>query len=268
MFSYYGSKSKVVDLYPSPKFGKIIEPFAGSARYSLKYFDREVILVDKYPVIVDLWKWLQQTSESDIMGLPNLENGQSLDNFDLPKEAKYLIGFCINGGSAQPKKTVKDFSNWNEQKRIIAKSLCKIRHWVIRLGQFDELENVEATWFIDPPYQFGGEWYVKNNKSINFDELGAWCKSRNGQVIVCENTKANWLPFYPMRQMTGAYDTTTEAIWSNYRHDFQAVQSSMFEPRHLTQVALDEGDSPAFEGVSTPEVLSAGQAGSTPALRQ
>ena len=92
MFSYYGSKSKVVDLYPSPKFGKIIEPFAGSARYSLKYFDREVILVDKYPVIVDLWKWLQQTSESDIMGLPNLENGQSLDNFDLPKGAKYLIG--------------------------------------------------------------------------------------------------------------------------------------------------------------------------------
>ena len=145
MFSYYGSKSKVVDLYPSPKFGKIIEPFAGSARYSLKYFDREVILVDKYPVIVDLWKWLQQASEADIMSLPNLENGQSLDNFDLPKEAKYLIGFCINGGSAQPKKTVKDFSNWNEQKRIIAKSLFKIRHWVIRLGQFDELENIEAT---------------------------------------------------------------------------------------------------------------------------
>lgn len=228
MFSYYGSKSKVVDLYPSPKFGKIIEPFAGSARYSLKYFDREVILVDKYPVIVDLWKWLQQASEADIMALPNLENGQSLDNFDLPKEAKYLIGFCINGGSAQPKKTVKDFSNWNEQKRVIAKSLFKIKHWVIRLGSHDEIENTEATWFIDPPYQFGGEWYVKNNKSINFDELGKWCQSRSGQVIVCENTKANWLPFYAMRKMTGAYETTTEAIWSNMPHNFQAVQSSMF----------------------------------------
>jgi len=228
MFSYYGSKSKVVDLYPSPKFGKIIEPFAGSARYSLKYFDREVVLVDKYPVIVDLWKWLQQASEADIMSLPNLENGQSLDNYDLPKEAKYLIGFCINGGSAQPKKTVKDFSNWNEQKRVIAKSLYKIKHWVIRLGSHDEIENTEATWFIDPPYQFGGEWYVKNNKSINFDDLGKWCQSRSGQVIVCENTKANWLPFYAMREMSGAYTKTTEAIWSNYRHDFQAVQSSMF----------------------------------------
>ena len=52
MFSYYGSKSKVVDLYPRPKFDKIIEPFAGSARYALKYFDRDVLLVDKYEVIV------------------------------------------------------------------------------------------------------------------------------------------------------------------------------------------------------------------------
>ena len=29
MFSYYGSKSKIVHLYPTPKFDKIIEPFAG-----------------------------------------------------------------------------------------------------------------------------------------------------------------------------------------------------------------------------------------------
>jgi len=179
-------------------------------------------------VIVDLWKWLQQVNEADILGLPNLENGQSIDSFDLPKEAKYLIGFCINGGSAQPKKTVKDFSNWNEQKRVIAKSLFKIKHWVIRLGSHDEIENTEATWFIDPPYQFGGEWYVKGNQKINFTELAKWCKSRNGQSIVCENTKARWLDFYPMREMKGTLYTTTEAIWSNYPHDFQARQEIMF----------------------------------------
>ena len=268
MFSYYGSKSKVVDLYPSPKFGKIIEPFAGSARYSLKYFDREVILVDKYPVIVDLWKWLQQASEADILGLPDLEIGDDIRKFDLCDGAKLLIGFCINGGSVTPKNIVCEFQNWNKDKRRIAKELYKIRHWKIIQCSYDEIENTEATWFIDPPYQFGGEHYKMPATDLDFQKLGEWCQSRNGHVIVCENTKANWLPFYAMRKMKGAYDTTTEAIWSNYRHDFQAVQSSMFEPRHLTQVALDEGDSPAFEGVSTPEVLSAGQAGSTPALRQ
>lgn len=37
MWSYYGSKTKLVDLYPPPKTDKIIEPFCGSAKYSLKY---------------------------------------------------------------------------------------------------------------------------------------------------------------------------------------------------------------------------------------
>ena len=48
MFSYYGSKSKLVDYYPPPKFDKIIEPFAGSARYSLKYWQNDILLIDKY----------------------------------------------------------------------------------------------------------------------------------------------------------------------------------------------------------------------------
>ena len=38
--------------------------------------------------------------------------------------------------------------------------------------------------------------------------------------------------------------------------------------RHLTPLALDKGDSAAPEGDTSPEVLSAGQAGSTPALCQ
>ena len=59
MWSYYGSKTKLVDLYPPPKTDKIIEPFCGSAKYSLKYWDKQVLLIDKYSVIVDLWRWLQ-----------------------------------------------------------------------------------------------------------------------------------------------------------------------------------------------------------------
>ena len=83
MWSYYGSKSKVVHRYPAPKFDKIIEPFAGSARYALRYFDRDVLLVDKYDVIVKIWQWLQQASEKDIMSLPRIESGQSIDNFSI-----------------------------------------------------------------------------------------------------------------------------------------------------------------------------------------
>jgi len=35
MWSYYGSKSKVVKHYPKPKYDLIIEPFAGAAWYSV-----------------------------------------------------------------------------------------------------------------------------------------------------------------------------------------------------------------------------------------
>ena len=56
-----------MDYYPPPKNVKIIEPFAGSAKYSLKYWQNDVILVDKYDVVINIWKWLQQCSKSDIM---------------------------------------------------------------------------------------------------------------------------------------------------------------------------------------------------------
>jgi site-specific DNA-adenine methylase len=242
MFSYYGSKSKVVDLYPSPKFGKIIEPFAGSARYSLKYFDREVLLVDKYQVIVDVWHYLQQASPADILKLPKIQKGEKVSDYKVSEiEAKFL-GFLVQGGQGQPRNSTGTLDGINVERdlRNIAKQLHKIRHWKIVCQDSVTIENTEATWFIDPPYQFGGEYQYKfGNKQIDFRALGEWCKSRNGQIIVCENTKADWLPFYPMRPMRGTIQTTTEAIWSNYRHDFQAVQSAMFEARHLTQRAAD-----------------------------
>jgi 16S rRNA G966 N2-methylase RsmD len=109
----------------------------------------------------------------------------------------------------------------------IAKQLYKIKHWEIREASYEDLENETATWFIDAPYQFGGHSYKMSNKNINFAELAKWCKSRNGQVIVCENTKANWLPFKPMVDMQGAMFKTTEAIWSNLKTNYDAQQLTL-----------------------------------------
>lgn len=227
MFSYYGSKSKIVDYYPPPKHKKIIEPFAGSARYSLKYWQNDVLLVDKYPVIVGIWNYLIQATKSDILALPDLKTGDNVDTFNISQEEKWLIGFCINGGSAQPKKTAKDYNTWGEAKIRIADDVQKIKHWKVILGSYEDLENEEATWFIDPPYQFGGEWYVKSTKNIDFYKLAEWCQGRKGQVIVCENTKADWLPFKPMVDMQGAMYKTTEAIWSNHKTNYDAQQQTL-----------------------------------------
>jgi len=227
MFSYYGSKSKIVDYYPPPKHKRIIEPFAGSARYSLKYWQNDVLIVDKFETIANLWKWLQTQTPNDILGLPNMDKGEDLRLIDIPKEAKVLIGFCINRGSVTPKNIASGFNNWNEDKKRIAGELHKIKHWTIIHGSYEDLENVEATWFIDPPYQFGGEHYIESTKNIDFLKLAEWCMTRKGQTIVCENTKADWLPFKPMKEMYGSQYKTTEAIWSNHKTNYDAVQQSL-----------------------------------------
>jgi len=228
MFSYYGSKGKIVDYYPPPKNKIVIEPFAGSARYALKYWKNDVVINEKYDVVFKVWKYLQKCEIADINNLPKIEDGKTLNDYEFDCiEAKWLMGFCIKGGSNSPRITPseKGFGGgYMHQLENIKKHLHKIKHWQITNLDYSELENLEATWFIDPPYEFGGEHYVESTKNIDFAKLGEWCKSRNGQVIVCENTKATWLPFKPMKEMQGSQHKTTEAIWSNIPTNYDCEQ--------------------------------------------
>ena len=223
MWGYYGSKSKIVKKYPAPKFDKIIEPFAGTAQYSLLYWDRDIILVDKYTIIVKIWKWLQSCSKADILSLPRLKHGENVDDFLWDCiEAKWMIGFIITGAPSQPKKTASYWKtvvrpNTQEYKLdLIADSLEKIRHWKIVLGDYRSIKNTEATWFVDPPYQFGGEYYHSsvNNAHINYRDLSQWISSRKGQVIACENSNANWMEFSPLSNMRGNKKKSVECIWT------------------------------------------------------
>ncbi len=227
MFSYYGSKSKIVDYYPPPKHKRIIEPFAGSARYSLKYWQNDVLLVDKYETIAKLWQWLQGCNKNDILKLPKLKKGDDVRLLDLTTEEKWLLGFSCQAGVSAPANMTSALGEQNSKTFLknIADNLHKIKHWEIRQGSYDQIENQEATWFIDPPYQFGGHSYKESNKNIDFNNLAEWCKTRKGQAIVCENTKADWLPFKPVVEFIGTVKLkTTEAIWSNQRTNYDCEQ--------------------------------------------
>lgn len=216
MFSYYGSKSKLVNYYPYPKHDKIIEPFAGSARYSLKHFEKDILLVDKYDVIIKIWKWLQQASPEDIMNLPEPKLGEKIkrDDFDCIEQA-WLMGFLVQQGVNSPRLTVSPFAedNIRTQKKNIASQLYKIKHWVIKQDDYQNIPNENATWYVDPPYQIKGYQYV--HSKIDYPFLANWCKSRLGQVIVCENLDAKWLPFKKLINFTGTTQKNIEAIWSN-----------------------------------------------------
>ena len=217
MFSYYGSKSKIVGLYPPPKYGKIIEPFAGSARYSLKYFDRDILLIEKYEPLVKIWKWLQIATEKDLDNLPILKRGQKISDFNLSENEKLFLSFCVSEGTTTGRNSVTERASSKIEYKIktTKEILPKIKHWNIKLGCYSELENELATWFIDAPYQRGGEHYKHNTKNLDFDSLSNWAKNRLGQIIVCENDGANWLPFIPLKDYWGGIKRSTEVIYTN-----------------------------------------------------
>lgn len=240
MWSYYGAKTNVVHLYPTPKEHKIIEPFAGSARYSLLYFDNDVTLVDKYEVIIKIWRWLQKCSPKDILSLPRPKEGETLDNYIFDcEEAKLFMGFVVHYGAFSPGKkpcamklssgshSRGNFMNYTLNR--ISKELFKIRHWNFILGSYDDIPNQKATWFIDPPYEFGGHKYICSNKDINYSKLKYWCLEREGQIIICENTKATWMKFKPISKNKGSMFTTTEAIWTNQQSAFDNEQLQLFK---------------------------------------
>lgn len=223
MWGYYGAKTNIIDLYPAPKHDKVIEPFCGSARYALRYFDKDVVLVDKYPVVIGIWKWLQKCSVGDIKGLPHfVKAGQSLDDFTFDDPAaKDLMGFLIGFGMERPRKTasakrmIMRPNHVNYSLNRIEKELWKIKNWSIQLGSYSDIKNQTATWFIDPPYQFGGACYPMSSKKINFQELALWSKERQGEIIVCENHKATWLPFIPLGEHKTRTGMQKEVIYTN-----------------------------------------------------
>lgn len=220
MFSYYGSKSKIAHWYPKPQYDDIFEVFAGSARYSLRYFDRNVTIIDKDPIIIGIWKWLQASSPADILCLPDFP--KNLDQYPhLSEVEQHFLGFCWAAGGQYPGKRAGSFiSNepayWQRAKKRVAESLYKIRHWHIQLGDYQDAPNTVATWFVDPPYQHGGHKYRFGTRQLDFTALRKWIESQKGQIIVCENNKADWMDFKPLVFNQGAQNNNMlECIWTN-----------------------------------------------------
>jgi hypothetical protein len=219
IFTFYGRKRRLAPKYSKPLHDTLIEPFAGSAAYSLHgdYWQKNVILIEKDPLLFNLWKWLQSIEPADMLALPMVPHGTTTrDHLLLTEPERHFLGFMIAAGPSRPQMASSTMSSWTENHRArIASDLYKIKHWDIRNDTYENAPDIEASWFIDPPYQFGGQHYRMSNKLLDFGKLADWCQSRKGQVTVCENTKATWLPFQPFAVMNGQLHNTTEAIWYN-----------------------------------------------------
>ncbi|MBF0103446.1 MAG: hypothetical protein HQK77_21295 [Desulfobacterales bacterium] len=94
--------------------------------------------------------------------------------------------------------------NWTISKRIFAENLYKIKHWKLICGDYKDSPDIEATWFIDPPYKGdSGMGYRFNSTMLDYKELADWAIKRKGEIIFCEGDQADYLPFLPLVEQKG-----------------------------------------------------------------
>ena len=210
-FPYYGGKWRFARRYPSPRYRRIVEPFAGSAGYSVRYSAHRVELNDAFGAVVDTWTYLAGADPHQISALPDILLDQTVDL--VPLAARPLVGWWLNKAKNRPcrspsawmrawltnekEKARRPVSYWGAGVRQrLAEQIGAIRHWQVSHGSYESLDTSQpATWFIDPPYQRAGAHYPKGSQQIDFAHLADWCRSLRGQIIVCENEGAEWLPF-------------------------------------------------------------------------
>lgn len=225
-FTYFGGKWRIAKRYPAPEHQVLVEPFAGSAGYALRYPDRDVLLCDLNPVVAGTWEYLISTPEEEILALPLWDGTwSSVEELDISQQAKWVIGWWLNKGTTSPGKSPSAWVRNGEAgenywgpgvRERLARQVQHIRHWKILNQTYLDLPNQTATWFVDPPYEIAGRYPVR---AVDFAELATWSQSRMGQVMVCENAGAEWLPF---RHFTDAKATharyrtgvSKEVIWT------------------------------------------------------
>lgn len=205
-FTFYGGKWRAAPRYPAPRFDTIVEPFAGAAGYSVRHAHLRVVLVERDPLIAETWRYLLRVKPSEILSLPDIAMDQTVNDLDVVPEARRLIGWWLNKGTAATSLSpgawmrggARPNSFWGRAVRErLAEQIEHIRHWTLIEGDYTDAPDIDATWFIDPPYEQAGKHYRFGSKSLDFAALGDWCRTRRGQVMVCENVGAEWLPFEP-----------------------------------------------------------------------
>ena len=228
-FAYYGAKTRLARYYPPPQHDTIIEPFAGSAGYSIFHIHKakEIILIEKDEAVVNLWHRLQNMNTNDLNKLDQELNKQ--------RTTEPLIAGLGGGSSLRATLSGKSRQitpwmriKWPQKKKVLQNILPHLHKISIRCADYIETPNLEATYFIDPPYQLNiintnrsihdqaGNNYRHGSQNINYEHLAQWCQQLSGQIIVCEQQPANWLPFKPFQQHNNMnQQKRTELIWTN-----------------------------------------------------
>ena len=197
MFYYYGRKKQIAKRYPLSSYETIVEPFAGAASYAMhsENWKKNVILIEKDARVAEIWRWLiNYATANEIINLPDLKAGEKSSEFIHIVHAATKMAFRY--------KTIKITPvlerNWEISKRVMAANVHKVNHWRLVEGDYTNSPDIEATWFIDPPYRYQpGDGYAHGSSALDYEALAQWSLSRQGQLICCEGSGGDYLPVEP-----------------------------------------------------------------------
>ena len=227
MFYYYGRKKQIAKHYPAPNYDVIVEPFAGAAAYAFhaNHWQKRVILVEKDTKVAEIWEWLiNEATQEEIRNLPDLKPGEKSSEFLHIIHAATKMAFKYKTIKVTPVLA----RNWEISKRVMSENLTKVKHWEIICGDYSLSPDIEATWFIDPPYKNEpGMGYNHSSAEIDYETLAEWSLKREGEVIFCEGPNGDYLPFKPLLDLKGvAGKSSKEVIY--YKSDFEQEQLELF----------------------------------------
>src|SRR5690348_1938164 len=162
-YSFYGGKGRIAHLYPKPTHNLIIEPFAGAAGYSFNHGEgHQVLLSDIDPVVVEMWQWLKSPEAREyVPRIPErLDAGTRIsDRFaGWPQPLIRLLQAEANQGTqgargVHDQVTTMGSKCWHRVRPKLELARQRCAYWTILQEPYYALPDVEATWFIDPPYQ-------------------------------------------------------------------------------------------------------------------
>lgn len=188
-----------------------MEPFAGSAGYSLRHSDRKVIIAESNARVYDLWRWLiEEATEQEIRDIPvDLPEGTDIRELGLSYGQTLLLKNWQRTNNVSECWTVSVWGNkpgqWTANTRSrVANEFYHIKHWTLASDGMKLMDDVgdAVTWFVDPPYKFNYNYGTR----VDHSKLGEIIRDLNGQIIVCEalcqktGARPSWLPFVDFRR--------------------------------------------------------------------
>jgi site-specific DNA-adenine methylase len=224
-FAYFGAKHGLARYYPPPAYEHIIEPFAGAAGYSVYWATpaHRVTLIDSDPRVIKVWHELQHNGDEFIK---DAHDQWKHDDY-VTNPLLYSIGcglYRVKEGKAAKKSTMM-VQMWPGVERRIRAVLPMIERWEVICADYSALYEHEATWFLDPPYfesrtGKSGNRYGDKAHRLDYPRIANFALTRPGQVIVCEQGEADWLPFSPLKSQRtrfreGDSQVRTEVMWTN-----------------------------------------------------